>query len=177
MKAVETVKKTMARLNTDQDVRDAVIDHEARFAAFGSRLDGVEDGLKVVHRDVSAIKTDMNSGFAQLSADIKESKASRGPGWIPVIGAAAGAVTIAGFLSYAVMTLVLSNVGPSISGLEKSSSSYQREFDARVDEARQELTAMRNKERERLREDIDSVRGDLTEIREKIGWLGKVEKR
>lgn len=165
----------MATIQNEQELRDAVINHEAAISSLGGRIQGVEDGLKTVHADIASVKSDMGVGFNAVMSEIRQNKAELGPRFGDLLKYIAIGGGLVGMSAAAITVLVTSFVAPDITALKTHSTSYQRDFDARIDEARQELTAFRNKERERLRDEIDSLRGDLVGIREKIGWLGKVE--
>ena len=176
MKTADAVKKSMATIKTDQDVRDAVINHEATLSALGGRITGVEEGLKTVHADISGIKGDMSVGFASITSEIRESKASQGPRLGEMLKYVAIGGGVIGMSAAAITVLVTSFVSPEITGLKTHSAAYQRDFEARIDEARQELTSFRNKERERLRADLDGLRSEIGGLRDKLSWLGKVDR-
>lgn len=172
----------MPRLNTHDDLRAAVVSHEANIQNLGNRIAGVEQtmhGLQTeVHSGFAKIGDKfghMDNSFSRLENLITKNEASKGPGISEVMKIVLGGGALVGMSAAAITVLVTSFMAPELTNLKDSAAVLTEDLQARTNEARKELVDSRKAERDRMRADIDGIKEDLTTVKEKIGWIGRVE--
>lgn len=177
MQKTKAMAEKMAKLNTDQDVRDAVINHEAYISALSGRITGVEDALKTVRVDISGIKRDMSTGFASVLQKISESKAETGQQWTKLLGGGAALAAILGGITYAITTLVNSNVAAPLVTLDTKVRHAEQQISDSKDEDRQELLQYRKDRKALVDRQIESIAQKIDRLEEKMQWAPRVEAR
>lgn len=144
--------------------------HDAAISAFGSRMTAVESTLGHVQDKLSNVDSRMQSGFAEVSGLIKESRAQQGPGMSETVKLAVAACSLVALSSAAIMFLVNSGVEPKLRELTLHTQKLG-ELRARDEDQRsRELEKLREDEKSDLETSVLELRRTVDEMQTSKNW-------
>lgn len=144
--------------------------HDAAITGLGTRMTGVESGLSNVNEKVSSLDSRVAQGFGEVLSQIREGKASQGPGLPESIKLAVGLVSL-GAAAIAVVTfLVTSNVEPKLERITSTTDNLTGLRARDEDERRRDYESLRDKRYERFDSAIDKLSSRINDLDAKTGW-------
>jgi hypothetical protein len=144
--------------------------HDAAISGLGTRMTGVETGLNHVNDKVSSLDNRVAQGFGEVLSQIRESKASQGPGLGDSIKMAVGSVSLVAAAVVVVTFLVTSYVDPKLEKINSKAETLMGLRQRDENERAREYERLREGRHERVDGEIERLTEELDAVQAKAGW-------
>lgn len=164
-------------MSTDNnDLRGAIAHHDLAIGQLATRVSHVETAIEHGFAKVDQRFGTLETSLADIKNALVKNEASKGPGLSETVKIIMGGGGIIALIASAITILVLSFTAPALTKLDTSAAVFQKDLDDRQTEARKELSDLRKAERDALAVEVDALKETLASVKEKIGWIGRVDK-
>jgi hypothetical protein len=167
----------MGNRDTDDDLRGAIAHHDLAIGQLATRVSHVETAIEQGFAKVDQRFGSLGSDVADIKNALVKNEASKGPSLSDLVKIVLGGGGIVALAASAITVLVLSFTAPALTKLDDSAAVFQKDLDARQDEARKELAALRKAERDALAAEVNDLKSEVAKVQDKIAWIGRVEKK
>jgi hypothetical protein len=151
--------------------------HDAAITGLGSRMSGVENGLNHVNEKVSTLDSRVAQGFGEVLSQIRESKASQGPGLSETVKIVVGGASLVVMAAAAVTFLVTSHVEPRLLEIANKTEALTSLRSRDEQERQKELELLREERREKIDTVLERLAEQVKDIDAKAGWAATVERK